>query len=364
MPLTGYNGFVGYMNKQARSWWGRRIGARLNFEIPSALSAKAKFSDAGDGKSDLDLSMDLLFITRRFNSVATLDPIVVDFDGVDYELDLNGSSAVIALKNQNIGAMIDFYPFGNTWFLGGIRLTGGYYVGRAELQMNADLATDLPNADGFIYEATPLTSIHAKIPAGQRVGGRLNWRYRGPYLGAGFDLGLFRGLKIYMDAGVVFTNSPKMRYNDLFIPERAIQACIAGGGSCDWITVDIMDPNGTRDRLLAQVVDGIRDNAEWGGVDYSSIVGDIPGSEIVISQITAWLGGGARPIWVNEIIAVDPTGQLAGIINDIENNVDFDLQGLTDDYVQARQDIVNDANDGMKDIKFLPMIRLGLMYRF
>ena len=31
------------------------------------------------------------------------------------------------------------------------------------------------------------------------------WKYSGPYVGTGFDLGLIGGLKIYFDAGVVFT---------------------------------------------------------------------------------------------------------------------------------------------------------------
>jgi len=38
------------------------------------------------------------------------------------------------------------------------------------------------------------------------AGAEVNWDYNGPYLGAGFDLGLFAGLKIYFDAGVVFAN--------------------------------------------------------------------------------------------------------------------------------------------------------------
>jgi hypothetical protein len=35
---------------------------------------------------------------------------------------------------------------------------------------------------------------------------KLDWEYRGPYLGTGFDIGLFAGFKIYVDVGVVFTN--------------------------------------------------------------------------------------------------------------------------------------------------------------
>ena len=34
----------------------------------------------------------------------------------------------------------------------------------------------------------------------------MDWEYRGPYVGTGFDIGLFAGFKIYVDAGVVFTN--------------------------------------------------------------------------------------------------------------------------------------------------------------
>ena len=33
------------------------------------------------------------------------------------------------------------------------------------------------------------------------------WDFDGPYAGLGFDLGLFSGLKIYFDAGVVFTDA-------------------------------------------------------------------------------------------------------------------------------------------------------------
>ena len=33
-----------------------------------------------------------------------------------------------------------------------------------------------------------------------------NWKYHGPYVGTGFDLGLGGGFKMYMDLGVVFTS--------------------------------------------------------------------------------------------------------------------------------------------------------------
>ncbi|MDR2675945.1 MAG: hypothetical protein LBC18_14035, partial [Opitutaceae bacterium] len=51
---------------------------------------------------------------------------------------------------------------------------------------------------------------------GNDVTGTANadWKYTGPYVGMGWDIGIFSGLSFFMDAGVVFAGeSPKLGLN-------------------------------------------------------------------------------------------------------------------------------------------------------
>jgi hypothetical protein len=88
--------------------------------------------------------------------------------------------------------------------LGGWRLTGGYYFG--ELNATAHIAGTINELDGGSYEFE--LGGHNFKYTGNSVHGtaEFDWDYRGPYLGTGFDFGLLAGFKIYVDAGVVFTN--------------------------------------------------------------------------------------------------------------------------------------------------------------
>lgn len=170
---SGLNGFIGYANKDFDSFWAKRFGVRFDFATTSPI--KSSINDLIDG--------------------------VVD-DGVDIGDNLTISD--LDLKATHYAAMLDFYPFGDTWFLGGWRLTGGYYMG--ELTATAALAGTIDALDAGSYEFE--LGGHNFKYVGNSVHGSadLDWEYRGPYLGTGFDMGLFAGFKIYLDAGVVFTN--------------------------------------------------------------------------------------------------------------------------------------------------------------
>ncbi len=171
---SGLNGFVGYANKNFDSFWLKRFGFRADFATTAPLKS-------------------------MINS--GIDAIMGD-DGIDI-----GDGITIkdsSLKNQHFAALIDFYPFGNTWFLGGIRISGGYYFGDLELSANLTGKVEgLPDSE-FAFS---LNGMDYKYVGNELHGtARADWNYRGPYLGAGFDLGIIAGFKIYMDAGVVFTN--------------------------------------------------------------------------------------------------------------------------------------------------------------
>lgn len=183
---SGLNGFVGYNNKNFDSFWAKRFGIR--FDLASYSPIKNK-------------------LNRRINDA-------INNKGV--EIDDNLEIMNIALSGKHIGAMIDFYPFGNTWFLGGLRVSGGYMAGN--LDVNSDIFGISENGkikfelgDGkFYYDGYEMQGK-----------AKFDWKYRGPYLGTGFDLGLFLGFKIYMDAGVVFAD--KTAKVDLDVPLKGLK---------------------------------------------------------------------------------------------------------------------------------------------
>ena len=180
-PTSGLNGFIGYNNKNFDSFWAKRFGVRFDFATYSPIKNKLN--------------------TKINNAIGE--------EG--FEIDDNLHVDNFALNAKHIGALVDFYPFGNTWFLGGWRVSGGYVKGELDFDgkihgknIGGDIEFEL---DGHTYYYTG-TEMHGKTLA--------NWKYSGPYLGTGFDLGLFWGFKIFVDAGVVFTN--KTAQIDLDIP--------------------------------------------------------------------------------------------------------------------------------------------------
>ena len=181
-PTSGLNGFIGYNNKNYDSFWAKRFGIRFDFASYSPIKNR---------------------LNRKIN-----DSIGNEGIEIDDHLKIDN----VALNAKHFGALIDFYPFGNTWFLGGWRLSGGYMTGKLDLD-----ATIVGKNTGGGNIEFKLDGHKYYYTGGEMHGtATLDWKYNGPYLGTGFDLGLFWGIKIYMDAGVVFANqSAKI---DLNIP--------------------------------------------------------------------------------------------------------------------------------------------------
>ena len=199
-PTSGINGFVGYVNKDFDSFWWKRLGVRFDFASTSPVKSSIN--------SAIDTALE---------------------DGVDLGDGMSINSGNLSAKHM--GALVDFYPFGNTWFLGGIRLTGGYVAGQSELSASlSGKLNDMPG-DPFSFE---LDGVNYRY-IGNDINGKadLKWKYSGPYLGTGFDLGLFWGIKIYMDAGVVFTS--KTAQAGLDIPLTGLEVSYNNGGT--WNTV-------------------------------------------------------------------------------------------------------------------------------
>lgn len=208
----GLDGFIGYNNKNFDSFWWKRFGVRLGYAStkPFKTTINNKLNDfLGDGKDIGD------FVTIH-----------------------NGN-----LEAKHMFAVIDFYPFGDTWFLGGMRLSGGYYNG--DLKLTSDLTAKhaaLANDAEF-----KLGDTWYKYTAGDKQGLAVaNWNIAGPYAGLGFDLGIFRGFKLYMDAGVVFTSeSAKL---DLQISEASLQQSTDGN---TWTALDVPGLNAKKAEALA-----------------------------------------------------------------------------------------------------------------
>lgn len=177
---SGLNGFIGYNNKNFDSFWAKRFGVRVDFATTQPVKS---------------------FINKGIDSV-------IGDEGI--ELDDNISLVDGNIKAHHIGALVDFYPFGNTWFLGGWRLSGGYFAGK--LNLSADIASQSDTVYEFELDGQTYTYDSSDAKGTAKVG----WKYSGPYVGTGFDFGLFWGIKIYMDAGVVFTD--KAAKADLVIP--------------------------------------------------------------------------------------------------------------------------------------------------
>ena len=183
---SGLNGFVGYNNKKFDSFWWKRFGFRLDFASYSLIRKDTSKVSNNDGYKIYD---DL-----KLNNV-----------------DVNGN---------HFGAMVDFYPFGDTWFLGGLRVSGGYFTGN--LDLNADIFAN-NDAGRFNFEIGGEKYYYEGEMKGTS---KLNWKYNGPYLGAGFDFGLIAGLKLYFDAGVVFAN--KSADIDINVPITGLKDQITG----------------------------------------------------------------------------------------------------------------------------------------
>lgn len=206
---SGLNGFVGYANKNFDSFWWKRFGVRLDFATTAPINS---LIDSG-----IDAVMG--------DGMELGDGIMIT-DG--------------AIDAYHVAALIDFYPFGDTWFLGGWRISGGYYFG------NMDISAKLTGEEIGDFSFS-LDGKEYKYKGGEmNATAGLDWSYHGPYLGTGFDLGLFAGFKIYFDAGVVFTNrAPSIA---LDIPPTGLQ--VYEGNA--WQDVDVGELESAKTQALAE----------------------------------------------------------------------------------------------------------------
>lgn len=185
-PSSGLNAFIGYNNKNFNSFWAKRFGVRLDFATYSPIKNK---------------------LNREIN-----DSIGDEGIKIDDNLHINN----VNINAKHIGALIDFYPFGNTWFLGGLRVSGGYMTG------NIDLNADIVGTKKIGEIEFELGGQKYKYDGNEMRGkSNVNWKYSGPYLGTGFDLGIFCGFKLYLDAGVVFTDNHANV--DLYVPTEGLK---------------------------------------------------------------------------------------------------------------------------------------------
>jgi hypothetical protein len=139
-----------------------------------------------------------------YNSWKPLESYIEDYlEDEPIKVDDNILDAKIT--GEQIGALIDFYPFGNTWALGNFRISAGYYDGDFSIAGSLD-----KTAGGrFAMEsATTGQKLYYEVDANANLKAALDYEVKGPYAGLGFDVGLFWGLKMYFDAGVVFTDRP------------------------------------------------------------------------------------------------------------------------------------------------------------
>lgn len=182
----GLDAFVGYNNKNFDSFWWKRFGIRLGYATTKPVKSAVN--------SATDKFMD---------------------DGIDIGDNLTVYNGEITAKQMF--AMLDFYPFGNTWFLGGWRLSAGYYDGN--IKVDANLTTDANNAVPGEFELNGHRYRYTN--SDDKALATAKWKYSGPYIGTGFDFGLFAGIKLYVDAGLVFANNNADV--DLDVPTNSLQ---------------------------------------------------------------------------------------------------------------------------------------------
>ncbi len=181
---SGLNGFIGYRDSDAQSWFFRRLRFRLDF-----ASTKP--------------------IHKLYDSI--VDTVAVGSDG--YKID------DIIIKDVDITAkhmsgLFDFFPFADSQYFCGLRVTAGYMKGllKVDAELTGAVAGAPAGSFGFILGKTFYYYTGNVVHGSSDI----DWKYHGPYLGTGFDVKIWRGLNFYLDAGVVFTG--KKARADLYVP--------------------------------------------------------------------------------------------------------------------------------------------------
>lgn len=199
--ITGFNVTAGFYNKNLENYFLRHFGMRFDF------------SDTGALTSAIDSAIDRVM----------RDGVDVG-DGVKID---NGK-----LDAWHTSLLLDYYPFSGMW-----RITGGYAWGGAKLDSDifGEIAT-APDERFYFY----LAGDHYYYN-GNNFGGNaaIDWNFRGPYLGTGFDINIFCGFSVFADIGVVFTNRPAKLHLD--IPHEQLYIYNQDSGTWNPITIPALD---------------------------------------------------------------------------------------------------------------------------
>ena len=172
---TGLNVFVGYTNPELESAWLRHLGVRFDFATTGPL------------KSAIDSIID--------NAMSNGQDIGDGIEITDGKLDA-----------KHLSAVVDVYPFVDSSYFDGVRISGGYYFGdmHMDTSIKGQIAEISPDRFYFYLDGT-----HYYYNGNNFRGmTEIDWEYNGPYLGLGWDIKLGCGFYLYTDIGAVFTNRP------------------------------------------------------------------------------------------------------------------------------------------------------------
>ncbi len=192
---SGLNGFIGYQDADAQSWFWRRLRFRLDFASTKPIHS-------------------------MYDSI--IDSLLVGDDGYTID-DITIKDVDITAKHMS--GLFDFFPFADSKYFCGWRMTAGYMKGLFKVDAELTGAVDGAPANAFGFKLFNTYYYYT----GNVIHGTsdIDWKYHGPYIGTGFDIGIFRGLNIYIDAGLVFTG--KKAIADLHIPFQNLWQSTDGG---------------------------------------------------------------------------------------------------------------------------------------
>ncbi len=174
----GFNSQIGYRFFDSKNYYKSLIGARLDFNFYggnniASWGRPVKISDIND----------------------------VGF----YYFKDSSTGEKVSRNDEHIksflyGAILDFYPFGNSFRLSGLRLSSGYYLGGIDYKITNTLTEENRRIYGGIVKGEMMTSNDFKLDT------------EGFYFGVGADVEIFYGWKMIVDIGMVPVEKRSMKY--------------------------------------------------------------------------------------------------------------------------------------------------------
>ena len=241
-----------------------------------------------------------------------------------------------SVDGRNFGVLVDFHPFTYTRGLKGFRVSGGYYFGNLNIGANArvtGLKSDIDDGD-FTWEAVNIGGrdympMITGLDAGAQVEisniqaePKLTLHSKGPYAGFGWDVGLYKKLKLTLDAGLAFTKTHEFSMTDNLDSLR-FQI------SSETITINIDNDVSIPDDIKPEVSQSIQNKLTASNVPFTTA-----NNNIIV---------GTAQLLANNQSAID---------------------SALDSVRADRDKAINDMNKELNNYGFFPMIRIGFMWRF